>query len=93
VSISAAQVVPTILPELLRDYESPTAHRAMEALLRMKKEDRHPQARAGGCQRQSHGLEGVSREASASRYGFSHQNAVDFDDRDGWNACDANADR
>ena len=31
------QVVPTILPELLKDHESPTAQRAMEAMLRMKK--------------------------------------------------------
>ena len=33
------QVVPTILPELLKDHESPTTQRAMEALLRMKKID------------------------------------------------------
>ena len=33
------QVVPTILPELLKDHESPTAQRAMEAILRMKKID------------------------------------------------------
>ena len=33
------QVVPTVLPELLKDHESPTAQRAMEALLRMKKID------------------------------------------------------
>jgi len=33
------QVVPTILPELLQDHESPTAQRAMEAMLRMKKID------------------------------------------------------
>jgi len=31
------QVVPTVLPELLKDHESPKAQRAMEALLRMKK--------------------------------------------------------
>ena len=31
------QVVPTILLELLKDHESPTAQRAMEAMLRMKK--------------------------------------------------------
>jgi predicted 3-demethylubiquinone-9 3-methyltransferase (glyoxalase superfamily) len=31
------QIVPTVLPELLKDYESPKAQRAMEALLRMKK--------------------------------------------------------
>jgi predicted 3-demethylubiquinone-9 3-methyltransferase (glyoxalase superfamily) len=33
------QVVPTILPELLKDHESETAQRAMDALLRMKKID------------------------------------------------------
>jgi predicted 3-demethylubiquinone-9 3-methyltransferase (glyoxalase superfamily) len=33
------QVFPTILPELLKDHESPTAARAMEAMLRMKKID------------------------------------------------------
>jgi predicted 3-demethylubiquinone-9 3-methyltransferase (glyoxalase superfamily) len=33
------QVVPTVLPELLKDHESPKAQRAMEALLRMKKID------------------------------------------------------
>ncbi len=33
------QVVPRILPDLLRDYESETARRAMEAMLRMKKID------------------------------------------------------
>ena len=33
------QVVPTVLPEMLKDHESPTAKRAMEALLRMKKID------------------------------------------------------
>ena len=33
------QVVPTILPELFKDRESPTAARAMEAMLRMKKID------------------------------------------------------
>jgi predicted 3-demethylubiquinone-9 3-methyltransferase (glyoxalase superfamily) len=33
------QVVPAILLELLKDHESPTAQRAMEALLRMKKID------------------------------------------------------
>ncbi len=31
------QVVPTVLPELLKDHESVKAQRAMEALLRMKK--------------------------------------------------------
>jgi hypothetical protein len=35
----AWQVVPTILPELLKDHESPTAQRAMEAMIRMKKID------------------------------------------------------
>jgi predicted 3-demethylubiquinone-9 3-methyltransferase (glyoxalase superfamily) len=33
------QVVPKILPDLLKDHESETAQRAMEALLRMKKID------------------------------------------------------
>ena len=33
------QVVPAILPELLKDHESPTAQRAMKALLQMKKID------------------------------------------------------
>jgi predicted 3-demethylubiquinone-9 3-methyltransferase (glyoxalase superfamily) len=33
------QVVPTILPELLKDDQSPTAARTMEALLQMKKID------------------------------------------------------
>jgi len=33
------QVVPRILPELLRDHESEMARRAMEAMLRMKKID------------------------------------------------------
>ena len=33
------QVVPTVLPEMLKDHESPTAQRAMEAMLRMKKID------------------------------------------------------
>jgi predicted 3-demethylubiquinone-9 3-methyltransferase (glyoxalase superfamily) len=33
------QVVPTVLPELLKDHESPKAQRVMEALLRMKKID------------------------------------------------------
>ena len=33
------QVVPALLPELLKDHESPTAQRAMEAMLRMKKID------------------------------------------------------
>ena len=35
----SSQVVPTALPEMLKDHESPTAARAMEALLRMKKID------------------------------------------------------
>jgi hypothetical protein len=30
---------PTVLPELLKDHESPTAQRTMEALLRMRKID------------------------------------------------------
>jgi predicted 3-demethylubiquinone-9 3-methyltransferase (glyoxalase superfamily) len=33
------QVVPRELFELLKDYESPTAQRAMQAMLRMKKLD------------------------------------------------------
>jgi predicted 3-demethylubiquinone-9 3-methyltransferase (glyoxalase superfamily) len=33
------QVVPTVLPEMLKDHESATAQRAMEAMLRMKKID------------------------------------------------------
>src|SRR5439155_9941598 len=33
------QVVPTVLPELLKDQESPRAQRTMEAFLRMKKID------------------------------------------------------
>ena len=33
------QVVPAVLPELLKDHESAKAQRAMEALLRMKKID------------------------------------------------------
>jgi predicted 3-demethylubiquinone-9 3-methyltransferase (glyoxalase superfamily) len=33
------QVVPAILPELLKDHESQTAQRTMDALLRMKKID------------------------------------------------------
>ena len=33
------QVVPTVLPELLKDQESPKAQRTMEAFLRMKKID------------------------------------------------------
>jgi predicted 3-demethylubiquinone-9 3-methyltransferase (glyoxalase superfamily) len=35
----AWQVVPTVLPEMLKDHESPKAQRAMEAMLRMKKID------------------------------------------------------
>jgi predicted 3-demethylubiquinone-9 3-methyltransferase (glyoxalase superfamily) len=35
----AWQVVPTVLPEMRKDHESPTAQRAMEAMLRMKKID------------------------------------------------------
>lgn len=33
------QVVPTVLPEMLKDHESPKAQWAMEAMLRMKKLD------------------------------------------------------
>ena len=33
------QVVPTVLSDMMRDHESKTAHRAMEALLKMKKID------------------------------------------------------
>jgi predicted 3-demethylubiquinone-9 3-methyltransferase (glyoxalase superfamily) len=35
----AWQVVPTVLPEMLKDHESAKAQRAMEAMLRMKKID------------------------------------------------------
>jgi hypothetical protein len=61
----AWQVVPTVLPEMLKDHESPKAQRAMEAMLRMKKrdgshapheEDRHPRVGAGGRRRPGHGL-------------------------------------
>ena len=33
------QVIPTVLPEMLKDHESLKAQRAMEAILRMKKID------------------------------------------------------
>ena len=33
------QVVPTVLSDMMRDHTSPTAHRAMEAMLKMKKID------------------------------------------------------
>ena len=33
------QVVPTVLPDMLKDHESPKAQRAMDAVLRMKKID------------------------------------------------------
>jgi len=33
------QIVPTVVPEMLKDHESPNAQRAMEAILRMKKID------------------------------------------------------
>ncbi len=33
------QIVPTVLPEMLKDHESQKAQRAMEAMLRMKKID------------------------------------------------------
>ena len=33
------QVVPTVLPDMLKDHESPKAQRAMEAMLQMKKLD------------------------------------------------------
>ena len=33
------QVVPTVLPEMLQDHESPKARRAMDAMLQMKKLD------------------------------------------------------
>jgi predicted 3-demethylubiquinone-9 3-methyltransferase (glyoxalase superfamily) len=33
------QVVPRVLPEMLKDHESPKAERAMQAMLRMKKID------------------------------------------------------
>jgi hypothetical protein len=35
----AAEVIPTVLPEMLKDHESPKAQRAMVAMLRMKKLD------------------------------------------------------
>lgn len=33
------QIGPTVVPEMLKDHESPKAQRAMEAMLRMKKID------------------------------------------------------
>ena len=33
------QIIPTVLPEMLKDHQSPKAQRVMEALLRMKKLD------------------------------------------------------
>ena len=42
------QVVPTVLPDMLQDHESPRAQRAMEALLRMKKIDIRELERAAG---------------------------------------------
>jgi predicted 3-demethylubiquinone-9 3-methyltransferase (glyoxalase superfamily) len=33
------QVIPTVMPEVFKDHESPEAQRAMEAMLRMKKID------------------------------------------------------
>ena len=33
------QIVPTVLPEMLKDHESAVAQRAMQAVLRMKKLD------------------------------------------------------
>ncbi len=43
------QVVPTILPELLKDHESQKAQETMEALLRMKKIDIAELERAAGA--------------------------------------------
>src|SRR5258706_3753377 len=40
------QVVPTMLPEGFKDHESPTAQRAMEAMLKMKKIDIREMERA-----------------------------------------------
>jgi predicted 3-demethylubiquinone-9 3-methyltransferase (glyoxalase superfamily) len=35
----SSQVVPTVLPDMLKDHESAKAQRAMDAMLRMKKID------------------------------------------------------
>ena len=45
------QVVPTVLMDLLKDHKSPTAQRAMEALLRMKKIDIRELERAAAGER------------------------------------------
>jgi predicted 3-demethylubiquinone-9 3-methyltransferase (glyoxalase superfamily) len=45
------QIVPAVLPEMLKDHESPKAQRAMEALLRMKKIDIRELERAVGGER------------------------------------------
>ena len=45
------QIVPTVLPELLKDHDSPKAQRAMEALLRMKKIDIRELERAAAGER------------------------------------------
>jgi predicted 3-demethylubiquinone-9 3-methyltransferase (glyoxalase superfamily) len=45
------QVIPTTLPEMLADHESPKAQRVMEALLRMKKIDIRELERAAAGER------------------------------------------
>jgi predicted 3-demethylubiquinone-9 3-methyltransferase (glyoxalase superfamily) len=45
------QVVPAVLPELLKDHESPKAKRVMEAMLRMKKIDIRELERAAAGER------------------------------------------
>ena len=47
------QVVPAILPELLKDHTSETSRRAMEAMLRMKKIDINELERAVSAGKQS----------------------------------------
>ena len=48
------QIVPTMLPELFKDHESPTAQRTMEALLHMKKIDIRELERAAAGDRVAH---------------------------------------
>lgn len=45
------QIVPTVLPEMLKDHESPKAQRAMAAMLRMKKIDIRELERAAAGER------------------------------------------
>jgi predicted 3-demethylubiquinone-9 3-methyltransferase (glyoxalase superfamily) len=45
------QIIPTVLPEMLADHESPKAQRVMEALLRMKKIDIRELERAAAGER------------------------------------------